>query len=320
MLIGLVSCRDKDEEACPPASFSFSKEDLKLTLISKGIETQFPDSTNTVPLDYGGLKIRAEFNTEVSWEIEIINGSFTRKFSGTSNSIDQSWYGEFNKMIIGSGYTEIQLKINCRDHIMKSVNLTGTQEFQYLDKSYGIMLRDWDGRGDSPVAGLDYSNVDGWVGNGYGVDLYTTKYLSSNSSNAGGKYLQLYGKSTSPVDYFGGHTFPVSNIGSYLNGNDIDDIYINFYIRGDYYPNTNCRIGVQSSYVSYMYSKEVDWFGWKLVSIKLSELKSHLGSKLNSPDFEIVFIELSTSNNSKVTELQIEYDFVILTVGKPFLK
>ncbi len=272
-LLFAFSC-DKLEKVgpniCPSDAFSFTADNI----IVSGL-----NSNGKIDLTTSGLNIKAGFGENVKWTLRITSASATKEYSGNSDSVNVNWFGNSDKLpLFDAGSIKIELEIACLSPFTKEYESINKPNFKNLNKSYGVLVRDWDKNGKYAVK-FNYFDVgDGWQGvNGDGSQYF--QYKNDNPSPVGGYYAEFYSKSD-PTWYFGGHSFPTSNLKSHLSTMNADSLYLNLFVQGYGYLNTGLEIGVQENgATNYFYTAPIDWTGWKYVSIKMSELKVTSGGK-----------------------------------------
>lgn len=320
VVIAFTGCTDKIENIgpniCPTNAFSFTESDL----IIDGLTAE-----GKADLSVEGLNIKAGFSETVKWTLKITSATATKEFSGNSDTVNVWWFGNADYLpLFGAGTFDISLEIACLDPITKTIENINAPNFKNLEKTYGVLVRDWDKNGKYPVFGTAFNVADGWQGVN-GTEAAYFEYYNTNPSPAGGYYSEFYSKNASLLWYFGGHSFPTSNFKTHLSTTNADSLYLNFFVQGYGYANTGLEIGVQESgSINYFYTAPIDWTGWKFVSVKMSELivKSgpKVGTKLTSIANVGTFLLQLGSNPIQTNEAKSGYDFIIVTVGEPFIK
>ena len=320
ILFNVISCAEKEKlnnigpNICPSDAFVFPENEL----ILDGV-----DIDSKADLSSQGINIKALFSEKVKWTITITSNLSSKLYEGNSDSINVWWFGNSDKLpLFDVGECKIVLEIACLKPIEKTISLTKKPNFKNLNSDYGILLRDWDKNGKFPVADVMFTVADGWRGMN-GAESYL-EYFNAEPSPAGGYYATFYGKSPTLTWYHGGHSFPVTNLQDLVSSTNMDSVYLNVFVQGHGLTNSDCEIGFQTASGSYFHVIPVDWTGWKLVSTPLSSLKilsgPNVGNKLSTlSGINNVVIQLG-SNPERSTEAKTSYDFLILTVGKPFLK
>ncbi len=284
---------------------------------------------------------KAKFNESVRWKIEISpvkSDSLTSPYkliSGTTDYIDSlpewTWNGSSdNQFYFVPGLVNFKLSIlgttksSTIKKFVKNVTLIDST-------NEGILLNDFEGGISITPYGDKKDNV--------------ANPLPSLSPDfpfipQGIKVLSLFGTDHNGDYFVGGNQqkFPKGM----LEGHSASDIYINMYIYG--YPNlvtpnaTKIGIGVSqdNGKINGTYDAlyddtfdqqiSVDWVGWKLISVKYSNLKRTTavtdgGSGPNKiqPETAVgVGVNILSSPNGNTVGAAIDY--LIITFGKPLDK
>ncbi len=300
-------------DLCPSADFNYEISSLNLAGMS---------ASNEVNLSEGGLHINTQFTEVVEWTLRIVSDNATKVYTGESDSIDVWWSGNVDVFpLFSKGKARIELEIACKESLEKQFSITGDPNFKNLHPAYGVLLRDFDKNGFAPVAGSQFSNADGWAGvNG---DSSYFNYYTENPSPLGGLYGELYAKAPNPIWYHGASSFPISDFSGSLATNNADSVYLNFFCKGYGLVNTGLEFALQSSGKTYFHTEPLLWEGWKFVSLKLSDLKilrgENAGRKFNDVDGINGCVMQLGSAPAESEEAKSAYDFIILTVGQPFV-
>jgi len=321
LVIGSLSCDKIDKigpDLCPTADFSYSVNDLVVDGLNANAE---------VDLSVEGLNIKAKFTEEVDWTLKIISSTAVKAYSGKSDSINVRWFGNVDAFpLFKAGTARIELEIACLDKIEKAFTITVDPNFKNLHPSYGIVLRDFDKNGFASVAGEQFMGADGWNGLKNSGDTSHYEYFNSDPSVSGGRYAELYAKTASETWYHGGTSFSFGGFAGSLSTTNADSVYLNFFCKGYGLVNTGLEIALQVSgdnSGNFFHTEPITWEGWKLVSLKLSDLKILGGFTagerfVNVDGLSGVIMQLG-SNPEKSTEARSAYDFIMLTVGEPFV-
>ena len=334
LLLLLSGCDPLDKlgpELCPGDDFSFKSDDLKIEVISKnGSDYEFnslASKSNTIDLNGEGIRVSAKFNEKVKWELEITmdDKSSTKLYKGEGDSMDVFWYGNSSKMpLFSEGKAQITFNILCLEQITQELNLLNQPTFKNLHPNYGILLRDWDQNGDFPVADVNLPTFAWGSGDGFmwgDTAFAKVKYVNSDPSPMGGNYINLYSKEPAPDWYH----FATGISGSGLGDNidrlptyNADSIYLNFYARGEQeYKNTSLEL-VYNCSQNGIWKEHLNWEGWKLISVPLSEFKVGTAPLTTVDGLNYFAIQLGCQP-VKDDEAQYDLDFLLLTVGSPFL-
>lgn len=320
-LFGITSCKKQLDklgpDLCPSDGFSVVASDIVLD----GLNT-----SNEVNLSSGGLHIKAKFTEVVKWSLKLISedGASIKSFEGETDSINTWWFGNVDAFpLFKKGNVKVELEIACLDLITKSFVIKEAPTFKNVNSSYGVLIRDFDKNGIVPVAGNEFTVADGWAGlNGSDSNHY--QYFDVDPSPMGGKYGELYSKGPDVTWYHGATSFPITNFAGKLITTNPDSVYVNFYCKGYGLVNTGLEFALTSAGTNYFYTEPITWEGWKLISLKLSDLKvlagSKAGQKLTDVDGISQCIMQLGSNPERTNEARSAYDFILLTVGEPFIK
>ena len=143
-------------------------------------------------------------------------------------------------------------------------------------------------------------------------------YENTNSSPAGGYYLDMHVVCTYPKWYLGATSFHATFSNHYKIGNG--EPYINIFVKSnDNYSNQSVEIMVKTSGVQYNFYAPLYWSGWRLVSIKLSDFRNQSGVNLTDSDYpniDEIFLNLGAGPQQS-KEVQLYYDFIFLSYDKP---
>ena len=320
--IAFSSCKSPIDklgpDLCPSSNFTFKSTELKVIGL---------DVDNKVDLSAGGLHIKANFSESVKWNLKVVaeNGSAMKSFSGEGDSVDVWWFGNVDALpLFTIGDARVELDIACTALVEQKFKITVAPNFKNLNSTYGVLLRDFDKNGIAPVLADTFtSGTDGWAGVNGDIDKHY-QYFSTEPSFAGGNYAEFHSKSTAVTWYHGGTSWPVSSFAGRLSTSNPDSVYLNFYCRGYGLENTGLEVALSSTGGNYFHTEPITWVGWKLISIKLSDLKistgPNAGNKLTDVDGISQCLVQLGSNPEKTNEARSAYDFFILTVGEPFVK
>jgi hypothetical protein len=328
-LLVIASCESPIDSVgpsiCPSESFNFTNDDLKVDVIEGVSVKTLSDAGDTIDFSKGGLHIHAKFDEVVSWEMKITNETEERSYSGLSDSINVFWYGQGNKydgsnLQFIAGEASIDLEVVCMELVSKVFTVSGEQNFKGISSNYGVLLRDWDQNGAFPISENSYSSADGWAGSGSGANPFEFEYYNTNPSPAGGFYCQFHAETTAPSWYLGATSFDVLGLEDMLASTNTDELYLNFFAKAnDDLPNSASQVGFKVAGVNYGISESITWSGWRLISHKLSDYKSPSGAPLTTSAIETVVLQIG-SQPEAVANLEVMYDFMLITVGEPLFK
>jgi len=321
-----TSCnRSKDslgEDISPSESLNITIDDLTFNGMTGGV----------VNLSNAGLNITGTFPEKIKWtiKIEALDNSADKTYSGEGKTINVWWYGNSRKEPkFTPGACKLTFSVQCKEPVTKNFTLQGSSDFKTLNGNFGSLVRDFDKNGliDVGTVGVvQGAGVDGYF---YGDDVSKSvvwTYVTANGSPAGGYYAHIAGasKSSSPLWYFGGVSIeglsaaPTSPLKA-LATTDPSNIWMNMYIRSSKTSNAEAvvSLGITQT-VKWTFRKAVDWDGWKMCSVRLSDMISNDGTVLtNASDLKTIDLQLGCTPVQTLTNT-IDYDFVIFTVGGPF--
>lgn len=333
VLILLFSCDPLDEvgpNLCPSDDFDFTESDLKIEVISKVgsnfVSTPIASVNNIVDLNGEGLHIHARMSEIVKWELEIKakDGSVSKTYKSESDSVGVFWYGNGDKKsLFEPGDVDIKFTIICVEDIERSVTLQNKPTFKNVHHNYGILLRDWDNNGTFPVKTLGtpdfaFGSPDGfaWID----ANTFVIKYDDNDPSPMGGYSLNLYNKVSSTTWYHGATGINVSNFEDEIDKlptMDAEEVYLNFYAKGDQtLKNTSLELSFVTGAGTFGWTTHLNWDGWKLISIKMSEFKAGTVPMVSLANASYISFNLG-SQPVKGNEAQYSVDFALLTVGAP---
>jgi hypothetical protein len=338
VIFGFTSCEPIQKigpEICPSDNFSFGSDNIKIYKVNKNTVIELTESDKFLCLDSMGLNIKADLGESLYWRLTISNGTQFKEFSGNTSKIDLLWYGQTDvfdeeNLSFSEGETKIELEIPCIDLISKNIEIKGKQTFKNVLPKFGFLARDWDKNGVYPI------KKDKWYFKD-GVQFFSLKndpsfqvldYFDETPSPAGGKYLQIEAaRAEEPTWYFGDFGFRLKGLKDSLPTSNLDSLYVNVLVsRLDGMPNVPANFGFRDTVPypntgAYLINENINWDGWKLLSVKFSEFK-HSKTDLPLNDIQQIrefMINFGASpNQALVTGLK--YDMVLFTVGKPLFE
>ncbi|MCS6824673.1 MAG: hypothetical protein NZ529_10290 [Cytophagaceae bacterium] len=274
-IIFLYSCKHPENfkdhigpSICESSTFAFINEPtLNKTAIDLNVDT---------------LKITAQFNEEVPWQVKIsgtISGSIKR-FKGYGSSIHLKWLGNPDTNIFFKNENCIvTFKIGCKVSVEKTFSISNTNKF----KNFNYLVYDADGNGyvATPIS--------------YGTYATHTTVTPGPStlpeSPAGGRYWSTVGNSGSTkVWYFGGLDFslppgPSSSPALSRLGTDPDKVYFNFFVNSNGNTVSIPVVTFLEGGVQRNYNIITNKTGWQYVSFKLSQANIVDPTKITSISF-----------------------------------
>lgn len=317
---------------CPSEDFSFEKSDLKIDVVSKNGGTfdftALSDASNKVDLAEEGLYVHASLSESVKWELEIKmeNGGSSKIYKGEGDEVSVYWYGNSSKApLFSAGKAKLNFQILCAEEVNEEITLENTPLFKNVHPGYGSLIRDWDQNGDVSINSIGTPNWLWGIGDGFlwadtVANQYEVRYNNTDPSPMGGYYIDLYAKKPAPTYYHyatGMNSSLLGDIVESLPTSNADSLYLNFYARGNQdYANTSLEIVYQGDEKG-IWTEHLNWEGWKLISIPLSDFKVGTASMQSGADLSYIAIQLGCQP-AKYDEAQYDLDFMILTVGSPF--
>ncbi|MFN3405043.1 MAG: hypothetical protein ACK40G_13160 [Cytophagaceae bacterium] len=286
---------------CPTNNFKVTEE-LSVTQNSVDFTTGEKSVTYT-----------AKFNEIVSWTLTIkgLTSGAKKVFQGNSSDLNVIWKGEpGNSTFFVVENTVAELTISCLNNTYtKEVAITKVSDFSTL----GVLVSNFDGQGAIPgVVGADwYLYGPGWVVPESGI-----RNEPVTPSPQGGKYLRVVGNVPGGGYFSAGASSNSFNITS-LNSTSADSIYFNAFINGNGNNNSYIAITIFEKDRKRTYLLDVNWTGWRLVSLKLSDFFPFL----NPMDVSSIAFDLSAKDPAPGKNNGEEnIDFIIFTKGEPFYK
>lgn len=309
---------------CVGNTINIADVSVKVNYVTKLNEFNEGDY-NEIDFSKGGAFIKISLPKATKWNVVLSNTQLQKKvYSGEGKDISLQWYGNVdsivnNEFLFKSGKVKLELIVSCMDLISKEFSVTGVQDFTEVREDFGFVIRDWDKNGVYPVTSNSYSPADGWSG---GNGDFSVNYSSEQPSPIGGYYLNMYSKNSEASWYLGATVLPLPNFNA-LYQNDNEEAFINMFVKGnDKLISNNLEIGFKNNDgKSYFITNPINWSGWRLISFKLSEAYAHsgpnAGEKLtNIESINEIILQLG-ANPVKSDELQVYYDFIFLSYGRP---
>ena len=278
------------------------------------------------------LHFTASFSKIVDWKIRIqgLNSGSIKIISGKSNvinSINSSWDGSSTELpFFGSENCSVELSFETHDTLIESELYIFTPK-NYVNENT-VLITDFE-------AGFN-PNFTGFFQAG------CTKSLTIGSSGEGTKYLQQFG--TCDWDWLIGYIDYYSNF--WLNQNilvnDPSQVYFNIMIKGDstisevdgvpnslfklefYEDENNDGYYDANTEDRYDFEFDVNWKGWKMVSINYNDVENLVAATNNAGDgirnpnkIHNVRTLLLANPNSGFAKADV--DFLIWSIGGPIL-
>lgn len=269
----------------------------------------------------------ASFNERVSWELVITGQQSTgvKRFKGISSGLSRTntnWTGSQSDLyFFRTGETAIA-----------ELTVFGSNKKWYDTITIVKEKNKW--AGSDIIVWWDM-NTTGIAQNGwpyvYWFDYYDTNerladFMVPSSSNdpLQGLYRTMEGKDgLGGSDYYigaAGHSALTTPAGF---SNSLDKVYLNFYLRRK---TTTSNMGVSltsiasgdTSTITYS-TGHLDWEGWKLISVPLSQMTLDAGNPPFNPS-KIATLKLVPYIylNPGVDQSGFDIDFITITNGRPF--
>ncbi|MFM7024082.1 MAG: hypothetical protein ACKOXB_14010 [Flavobacteriales bacterium] len=311
------------------------------------------------------VSFAATFSTDVSWKI-VIEGNLskaTKEIKGTGKTIDNTnsvWEGDAtsiqffmkNDTCTASLYvTGIDTAISSVENIiikkMLSYHLRTVDGVRYL------LVDDYDGNhmGTKGMEGLSGDGFDN--GTPYYVTTTETRINGSNAFHMEGTDINNNGWLFSMNHKDLVEMVTTNDSTKNILSHDPDNFYVNIYIRGTGKPNSAVHlkmyeydfaptskalmdslkaagfvytVPLQAKNDGWIYIVNVNWEGWKLVSVPYSQFrvdndlaKGGAGNHIKEP-WKITAMAVSLlSDPAYGHEVEADVDFVILSEGGPFV-
>lgn len=299
---------------CPTSNFRFTKE---FRVSSEQVDF------NKFPGIYGD-SIQATFNEVVTWSITLTgsNSGAIKNYKGRSSQIDTVWYGQSNSpsaTFQAGEDVSVNLVISClKDPYVKHIKILDANKFKTNIGPYA-MVSDFDGAGYvSNSIKLGGYNTTGWSSY-FTLPNQLTKFSigpseSSLSAPQGSNYITLQG-TAGPASWFVGGTYV--NSPTTMPGNNPNEVYFNAFISSGNNSTTSLAITLGAG-ANYVYVMPLQWSGWKMVSIKLSDFKNSSGTPLSNVS-AITTLDFGLNCASKQGQsTEVDLDFIVFSNNGPF--
>lgn len=305
----LVSCKQEESFFGPEVLLAREGFEIKEALSSSSLSPDFASDT---------LKISAKLSQIVTWEITIegLSSTASKTFSGVDSTINRSWAGgSDNVFLFRRNETVRAILTVLGSSVTDTLELTVSNPKDLVGEN-GVLVADYEGRGVTP---------SGWW-NSFkpGELINTTDRFTEILTPQGLNCLHLKGIDIGPDGFLGqtGHpgVFDYSSAGFPA---DNSKLFFNFYLQGT----TGTRVEVRLLQTindsptggNYSYFRNIDWTGWRLVSVPYSDFNktnNDVTSPIQSGSAitRVQFVLRSTVDGG-VAEANI--DFPIFTVNEP---
>ena len=275
------------------------------------------------------MHFTASFSKQVDWKIKIegINSGSVKIISGKSNEINQTnslWNGNSTELPFFIA-EDCDLELTFEMHDDTIYNQVNVQSAKIYTNENTVLISDFEG-GFNP-------NFTGFFQAG------CTKSLVTNGAGEGNKYLAQYGTCDwdwliGYVDYFSAHWYDQEDL-----INDPSKLYFNIMINGastisdvSNLPNSLFKLEFYedengddyhdaSSEDRYDYEFDVNWTGWRMISICYNDLippSSNAGDGVKEPS-KIINVRTLLLANPESGFAKADVDFLIWSFNAPIL-
>ena len=275
------------------------------------------------------MHFTASFSKQVDWKIKIegINSGSVKIISGKSNQINQTnslWNGNSTELPFFIA-EDCDLELTFEMHDDTIYNQVNVQSAKIYTNENTVLISDFEG-GFNP-------NFTGFFQSG------CTKSLVTNGAGEGNKYLAQYGTCDwdwliGYVDYFSAHWYDQEDL-----INDPSKLYFNIMINGastisdvSDLPNSLFKLEFYedengddyhdaSSEDRYDYEFDVNWTGWRMISICYNDLippSSNAGDGVKEPS-KIINVRTLLLANPESGFAKADVDFLIWSFNSPIL-
>jgi hypothetical protein len=330
LLLGCIlffSCKREKKEVIGPL--------VKTATKNFKYETSFAASSSSVNFSTDSIWFNVSFNESVSWIVTLksLNSKAEKIITGTSQLL-------FHQNSIWSGGNSGLYFFQPGDHVVAELTVFGVKEKLYdtilvtgSKVNYGsdvILWWDMDLAGvakNGTVYWFDYYDGDSSVptiGVGERLDNFLTAHNYPDPLQ--GFYRSMEGKDgLGSADYYigaGGHTFLLPGAGF---NTSLENVYLNFYLRKRTSTSamgialTSIHAPGDTSVMNYDVGK-IDWEGWRLVSIKLSNMTADPKYPYPFDPAKIVkfAMNLEVHTNKGQDDTGFDMDMITFTKNIPF--
>jgi len=294
---------------CPSASFKY-KSDFKISASSIDFKSTFGDT------------ISASFTEPISWTVTITGKTSGGKktYKAHSDTIGIIWQGEpgdpdntgMYRFFQTGEDVSVELTMPCQETVVKTIHITGASDFSLLGK----LVSDFEGNGYVP-------NNTAW---GYSANGFSSYFSAPNKElefgivtsplegPAGPHYITLKGQAGPTSWYAGSMEF---NAPTLMPASNPDSVYFNVFMSsGD---NTTTVVGITMvTNKNYNKSILVNWKGWKMLALKMSDFKDAQGNSMtDATKLSRISLGLNPATAQGQT-CEVDLDFIMFTKNYPF--
>jgi hypothetical protein len=261
--------------------------------------------------------IKATFSQAVDWRIIVqgVSSGAERIYYGKSDIISIIWDGRpgQNKFFLTEEDVTVTLSLPCNQNYTKTVHI---KNYPNGSDIKGVLVSDFDGGGYMP----NQTVINGYSATGWSsystmpnkinkLEVTSTPILAPQSSS----YLTFQGTAGPQSWYMGSAEV---NGPSVMPGSNADSTYFNAYLSSVSPSTTLLAITFQVSGKNYTYSLPLNWQGWKLVSIKLSDFKDSKGQAITDAS-QLTFIDLGLNCLTQPGQnVEMDIDYIYFSYGK----
>ncbi len=321
--------------SCKREKKDFIGPDISIASNNFRITSPFAIQHDAISFTVDSNWFNASFNERVSWTIKVrgLESNAEKTFQGTSDQVsieNSTWRG---------GHSGLYF-FKAGEQVVSELHVFGKREIWY-DTSSIVAVRNNFGPDvllwwDMDALGIARHNVVYWFDYYDGdasppvVEVGERRMgrfeatVQTDANPLQGIYRSMEGVELSvPVNYYiGGCSHSPTSVGQGFSA-PLDQVYINFYARKR---TTTTSIGISltsiagadTSLLSYD-TQTITWEGWKLVSIKLSEMApdTKYAAPFNPAAIRQFAANLQTYTNTNV-RTGFDIDYITITKGGPF--
>lgn len=334
----LVSCKKYKDEFYGPG-LGYAPDDFTASALVASNSN--PDFTT------GTVSFQSEFNATVRWTLTLTGqtSGAVKMIKGLSNSLNESnsvWNGttDTTKLFQKNETVNVVLTVlGWKESISTSVTISEVRDRGKVIGAFNAITVDHGAKNWADISGLY------WY-----YSFETNEYdlvdpIADPTCPEGSHALLISGHDANSSYYIGQVGITAPSIGAFTPGpiTSVDDVYINFYLKGcgtqankDYKfvvqlfedDNNNGSIQYNGEEGKYTYQVSLQYDGWKLYSIKYSDLildatvvppadQNYNPEKIGNIGF---FFGANTSVGLSATDvISPELDFVTITTNGPLI-
>jgi len=305
------------------------------------VRTQFSISKTSVNPKTDTLKIVAGFTEPIEWWVTITGktSGATKSYTGKTDSLNIYYFGNSETDIFFQAEDcDVKFELAC-GYSGVTKTFTYTSVPRLTKNNFGVLLNDFDGNGSYPAHLI-------WPNPQTSVRVSTILNILTDASPQGGNSMLYSGvlldsmyviaKQDSVINplkatwYYGGFDYTISTsfFENTLKLTSPDSVYLNMYIYGynSTIPNTQLQLYLLGLTVptetgspaeNKNYNLNIDWDGWKMVSLKLSEFNLDMHSYTSIHGINALGIDLAAGPLQN-TASKCKIDFIFLSAYAPY--